>query len=108
MRKLIGGGIAFLLLAIVGLSVPSAHASLLGTVPLLPGDTVVPGLTSAAPGTLLASLSVPWTSTLGTESGTLVSAVFREAGGTLDFYYQVTNNLTAPNCGTPGKPACDP
>jgi hypothetical protein len=33
---------------------------------------------------------------------------FIEAGGTLDFYYQVTNNLTAANCGTAGKPSCDP
>ena len=106
MKKLLGTALLFL--AIVTLTIPSAHATLLGTVPLLPGDTVVPGLTSASPGTLLASLSVPWISSLGTSSGTLVSAVFREAGGTMDFYYQLTNNLTAPNCGTPGKPACDP
>jgi hypothetical protein len=57
---------------------------------------------------LLATLSAPFTSTLGTDSGTIVSAVFREAGGTLDFYYQITNNLTAPNCGAVGQQACDP
>jgi len=88
--------------------IPSASAALLGTVALLPGDTVVPGLTSAAPGTLLASLSAPYVSSLGTTAGTLNSAVYREAGGTLDFYYQVTNNTTAPNCGAAGQPACDP
>ena len=61
----------------------------------------------ADPGTLLATLSEPFTTSLGLNSGTLVSAVFREAGGTLDFYYQVTNNATAPNCGAPGQQACD-
>ena len=90
--------------------VPCAQADLLGTVPTNPGDTVFPGLVPPGtdPGTLLASLSVAFISTLGTTSGTVVSAVFREFGGTLDFYYQVTNNSTAPNCGTAGKPACDP
>jgi hypothetical protein len=86
---------------------PGAEASLLGTVLTNPGDTVFPGLTTADPGTLLATLSVPFTTSLGLNSGTLVSAVFREAGGTLDFYYQVTNNATAPNCGAPGQQACD-
>jgi len=58
--------------------------------------------------TLLASMSVPFISTLGTNSGTLVSAVYREMGGTLDFYYQVINNLTSTNCGGVGQPVCDP
>jgi len=90
--------------------VPCAKADLLGTVPAAPGDTVFPGLVAAGtdPGTLLASLSAPFVSTLGTTAGTLVSAVFEESGGTLDFYYQVTNNLTAPNCGSAGQSACDP
>src|SRR6266478_2200380 len=90
--------------------VPSAKADLLGTVPTAPSETVFPGLVLSGtdPGTLLASLSVPFVSTLGTTAGTLVSAVFEESGGTLDFYYQVTNNLTAPNCGSAGQPACDP
>jgi hypothetical protein len=97
-------------LLIACMIVPSAQADLLGTVPAAPGDTVFPGLVAAGtdPGTLLASLSAPFTSTLGTTAGTLVSAVFEESGGTLDFYYQVTNNLTAPNCGSAGQPACDP
>ena len=99
---------------IAGLSicvmVPLAQATLVGTVATAPGVTVVPGLvpTGTAPGTLVASLTSPFVSTLGTTAGTIVSAVYRESGGTLDFYYQVTNNTTAPNCGTAGKPMCDP
>ncbi len=95
---------------IVCMTVPCAQADLIGTTPTAPGDTVFPGLVPPGtdPGTLLASLSAPFTSTLGTTSGTLVSAVFEEASGTLDFYYQVTNNTTAASCGTVGKPACDP
>jgi hypothetical protein len=90
--------------------VPNAKADLLGTVPAAPTDTVFPGLVAPGtdPGTLLASLVDPFTSSLGTTAGTLVSAVFMEAGGTLDFYYQVTNNMTAPNCGSAGQSACDP
>src|SRR5215467_9837517 len=90
---------------------PCAQADPLpGTVPTNPGDTVFPGLVPPGtdPGTLLASLTAPFTSSLGTTSGTFFSAVFRESSGTLDFYYQVANNTTAPNCGTSGKPACDP
>src|ERR1700681_2900769 len=74
-----------------------------------PGDTVTPCDATATPfGTLLASLSAPFTTVNGTTSGTLFSAVYQEAGGTLDFYYQITNNKTSTNCGTAGKPACDP
>jgi PEP-CTERM motif len=89
---------------------PTAHAALIGTVPTNPGDTVFPGLVPAGtnPGTLLASLTVPFVSSLGNTAGTMVSTVYREAGGTLDFYYQVTNNTTAPNCGHAGQPGCDP
>jgi len=99
-----------LALVTAGMLVPAAQADLLGTVPTAPGDTVFPGLIAPGtdPGTLLDSLSVDFFSTLGTYSGTLVSAVYRETGtGTLDFYYQVTNNLTAPNCGGAGQDACD-
>ena len=39
---------------------------------------------------LLATDVEPFTTSLGLNSGTLVSAVFQEAGGTLDFYFQVT------------------
>jgi len=99
------------MLAVVFASIiaPSAQATLIGTVVTNPGDTVVPGLVAPGtdPGTLLASLSAPFISSLGDTSGTLVSAVYREAGGTLDFYYQVNNNTTAPNCGGAGQPGCD-
>ena len=56
---------------------------------------MIPGLVSPGtdPGTLLASLSSPFT-TIDT-SGTLVSAVFRDSAGTLDFYYQVNNDLSS-------------
>jgi hypothetical protein len=99
-----------LVLMLACVIVPRANAALIGTIDTSPGFTVFPGLVPPGtdPGTLLASLTAPFTSTLGSDSGMLVSAVFREAGGTLDFYYQVTNNATAPNCGTSGKPACDP
>jgi hypothetical protein len=103
-------GSLLLLILLVGVLAPNAAADLAGTVPTAPGDTVFPGLVVSGtdPGTLLATLSVPFTSSLGTDSGTIVSAVYREAGGTLDFYYQVTNNLTATNCGTIGIQGCDP
>ena len=103
---------SFALLGLLAASAfaPQASADLTGTVPTPPSATVVPGL--VPPGTpegiLLASLSAPFVSTLGTDSGTMVSAVFRESGGTLDFYYQITNNLTAPNCGAAGRQPCDP
>ena len=94
---------------LVCLIAPSAHAALAGTIPTLPGQTVFPGLVASgtAPGTLLASLSVPYTATLGSPAGTLYSAVYRESGGTLDFYYQVTN-LDTSKCGGAGQGPCDP
>jgi hypothetical protein len=85
----------------------TARATLTGTVALAPGATVIPGNATAQPaGTLLATLSAPFTNATGTASGTVASAVFQEAGGTLDFYYQVTENATAPNCGGPTQPVC--
>jgi len=76
--------------------VPGAHASLIGTVLTVPGGSVFPGFVAGnTQGTLLASESVPFISSLSTEEGTLVSAVYKESGGTLDFYYQVTNNVTS-------------
>src|SRR5437868_6635143 len=98
--------LAFLLACV---AVPSAQAALVGTIPTLPGDTVVPGLVASgtATGTLLASISVPYTATLGSPAGTFYSAVYRESGGTLDFYYQVTN-LDTSKCGGIGQILCDP
>ena len=44
---------------------------------------------------LLASVTTPWTLSTGLASGSLTAAVYREPGGTLDFYYQITNNATS-------------
>ena len=98
-----------LAVALVCLIAPSAHATLVGTTLTNPGDTVVPGLvvSGTATGTLLASLAVPYTASTGSPAGTLYSAVYREAGGTLDFYYQVTNFDTS-KCGGAGQIPCDP
>src|SRR5438034_11135759 len=99
---------AALALVLTFILVPGAYAFVIGG-PTAPGTSVGPTVIApgASPGTLLAALSVPVNSTLNDYSATVVSAVFREAGGTLDFYYQVTNNTTATNCGTAGKPPCD-
>ena len=91
MRYLVGKKWFLTLVALVGLFAiaPAAKADpfLLGTVPLAPGGTVVPGLVASGtpPGVFLGALLLPLS---GAFSGTLVTAVFREAGGTLDFYYQ--------------------
>src|SRR5437667_12884416 len=92
MRYLVGKKWFLTLVALVGLLTiaPAAKADpfLLGTVPVAPGGSVVPGLVApGSPGVFLGSQS----STVGgTLSFTLVTQVFREAGGTLDFYYQIT------------------
>jgi|SRR5690242_10329548 PEP-CTERM motif-containing protein len=107
--RLLFSSLAFALLTLMALA-PGAHATLIGTVPVLPGDTVVPGLvpTATPTGTLLASLSAPFTTSVGTDSGTIISAVFREGGGLLDFYYQIVLNTASTDCGGAGQPACDP
>lgn len=52
--------------------------------------------TGADGGTLLASVVDPWTFAPATAtSGTLVAAVYRNASGTLDFYYQVFNSAAS-------------
>src|SRR5215471_17262479 len=73
---------------------PAAKADpfLTGTVLTPPGVTVVPGLVPAGTqGTILASLVTPYsfTTTAGTTSGSLTTAVYRNSSGTLDFYYQI-------------------
>jgi hypothetical protein len=87
------------LLAIFAFSSIASATPLTGTVLTNPGDTVFPGLvmTGTAQGTLLASLVAPYSfsTTAGLTSGTLVSAVFRNSSGTLDFYYQVNNCFQA-------------
>src|ERR1035438_2605442 len=88
-----------LVLTLACMIVPSANADLSGTTPLAPTSTVFPGLVPPGtdPGTLLASESEPFsfTTTGGTTSGFVDSAVFQETGGTLDFYYQVLNNANS-------------
>jgi hypothetical protein len=102
--------LSFLAIGIVAFSA-TANANLLtlGACPAAnAGQTVLPcDYTGTSFGTLLATQSVPFTSTLGLDTGTLVSAVFQEAGGTLDFYYQVVLNTTSTNCGSGALPACD-
>src|SRR4051794_36067941 len=71
-------------LAIAGAALYAAPAS--ATV-VLPGTTVIASPDLSPPGTILASTVVPGNAL--TFSGTLLSAVYQEAGGTLDFLYQV-------------------
>ncbi len=61
------------------------------------GPDAAPPLTSAAPGTLLATIDTPFsfTTTAGRTSGSIESAVFLNPTGTVDFYYQVTNDVTS-------------
>ena len=89
----------FLALMVVIFFVSSSQAAF-----IVPSAVVTPGgpavavpLTAAAPGSLLASLVAPFafSTTAGTTSGTIVSAVFRNPSGTLDFYYEVVNNGTS-------------
>src|SRR5690348_254900 len=92
--------IAALLIAVA----PGAHATILA-----PGTAGIPTVISTPAGTLLASLSSPFTSSLGTDSGTIVSAVYRNGvSGFLDFYYQIVLNTTSTNCGAVGQQPCDP
>ncbi len=73
----------------------SQAAYITGSLAVAPGGAAVgPGFTSAPAGTLLATLNAPFvfTTTAGTTSGSVLSAVFQNPSGTLDFYYQVVNN----------------
>ena len=80
-------------IALMAMAPGSQAAPLLGTVLTTPGATVFPGLIAAGTpeGTLLASLLSPYSflTTAGTTSGILLSGVYRNPSGTLDFYYQV-------------------
>ena len=77
----------------------TAYASFLsGAAPLSPGGgSVAISGTSASPGTLLASKSSPFsfTTSAGITSGTVISAVYRNSSGTVDFYYQIKNDATS-------------
>lgn len=88
-----------IVLSIAFLSVSMVTAGpLLGTVLTTPTSTVFPGLVAPGtdPGTLLADMVSPftYTTTAGTNMGTIESAVYLE-GGTLDFYYQVVNSASS-------------
>lgn len=73
-------------------------SALVGTTPIAPGTTVFPGLVPPGtdPGVLLAVMSSPFQFAIGggPVTGTFASAVYQD-GGTLDFYYQVTNSVTS-------------
>jgi hypothetical protein len=89
-----------LILGSLLIAVPhDAKANLVGTVPTAPGSTVFPGAVppGTPPGTLLADLVEPWSfvTTAGTTKGSFETAVYKEAGGTLDFYYQIMNNAAS-------------
>jgi hypothetical protein len=86
--------------AALGFVASTASGALLGTTPVAPGGTIVPiGIAPlATPGTLLAheSENFSFSTTGGTTSGHVLSAVFQEApGGTLDFYYQIFNDTSS-------------
>src|SRR2546422_3638255 len=93
------------LIALVAtLCVQPASAALAcpGATPLALSSTVFPGdctgnVQTALP---LATLSAPFSASSGKIAGTINSAVYREAGGTVDFYYQVFNSTgcTSPPC----------
>jgi hypothetical protein len=95
-------------MGIAMLGVSPARATLAGTLPVLPGQTIVISpppvgdATGDPTGTLLADEVEPFffATTSGAFKGTLESAVYRESGGTLDFYYQVNNTSTSTS-GTP-------
>ena len=92
---------SFLLLAAIAFALASGASAypLSGTTALadIPGNALPGNATGDNPGTLLADMTEPWsfTTTAGTTSGTLRTAVFRESSGTLDFYYQVSNDASS-------------
>jgi hypothetical protein len=69
------------------LAASTAHATV-----LVPGGTVVPAVLGGPAGALEAS-AINLALNTGDVQGSLTAAVVRNAGGTLDFYYQITNAL---------------
>jgi hypothetical protein len=76
---------------------PSQATPLACAVPTAVGATVLPGdCTGLDGGAFVASTVDPWTFAPSTLThGTLDAAVFRNASGTLDFYYQINNDATS-------------
>ena len=63
-----------------------------------PGDTIFPAdSTGFDSGDRLADMVSPFTysTTAGTNTGTIESAVYQDADGGLDFYYQVTSDASS-------------
>jgi len=61
--------------------------------PIVMSVTVLPGICNGTdPGTLKDSVTTAFVSTGGKVKGSLTAAVFQESSGTLDFYYQITDN----------------
>src|SRR4051812_35106845 len=86
LRQLFFSPLLFVFIALTAaLSPQSANAIGIGYTPLTPGSNVAPGLVANDPGKLLTSHTVRASGVVFT------SAVFRNAGGTLDFYYQLSN-----------------
>ena len=85
------------LIAFLGCASISHAGFIVPSAALTPGGSASPPLTSAPPGTLLATLVSPFsfTTTAGTTSGFINEAVFQNPTGTLDFYSQVSNNATS-------------
>ena len=93
-----GLGVAGVLAGLLLVPSISQAAYIAPSAPVAPGGASVGAPpTSAAPGTLLATLNSPFsfTTTAGTTSGNILSAVFQNLTGTLDFYYQVINNANS-------------
>jgi hypothetical protein len=92
-----------LLLAVVismGWFAMPSQAMLVCASPLAPGAGTFPGdCTGEATGIQIDSTSVTFAvknaQNVTVATGTLLSAVFQEAGGTLDFYYQVFNDASS-------------
>ena len=81
-------------LSIAVVAIMALSQSMTKADPLAIGGTLGgPSNTTFQGGTLLASLTSPVLT--ATVSGTAYSAVYRNAGGTLDFYYQFSNSGTS-------------
>lgn len=80
------------LLALIALSAPRAEATV-----LLPGGTAVPATVAGGfGGTELDSVFYPAVSSVTTSFVVdMASAVYRSAGGTLDFYYQLSSSTAS-------------
>ena len=95
--------VPMLSVVLVCMVVPSANAAFLpGTTPVTANSSVpllAPVPPGTAAGTLLASVTDPFNimnaQGISVATGTLAAAVFRNTTGTLDFYYQVSNNASS-------------